>query len=213
VAAVGAALLAPAVSAGAEPDAAEPAPTFVTTEWEETSYGADGSIVSARSGTGEPPGAAGVEPAGHVTGASQTGAGARAAALRRSAIEADESAGDGCRSIRAAEVSHTALDYLPWVTTVAYKWNHGVYFCWDYPHIVYYAAGEWLSDADENFRLADWWGHGHWYEWRGADRGGHYSFRQAMVQNCLLYLCHRTEYPYVQIWINGNGAWAANTSG
>ena len=40
--------------------------------------------------------------------------------------------------------------------------------------------------------------------------GGHYSRRQGKIDNCILkWGCIGTHYPQIELWVNGNGAWAA----
>jgi hypothetical protein len=52
--------------------------------------------------------------------------------------------------------------------------------------------------------------HDYYYTWKGTPTGGHYSFRQGNVANCVLrYGCLATQYPWVRIWVNGNGAWSS----
>jgi hypothetical protein len=50
-----------------------------------------------------------------------------------------------------------------------------------------------------------------YYTWRGTTTGGHYTFRQADVGNCIArYGCLSSQYPWVRIYVNGNGAWIAD---
>jgi hypothetical protein len=201
--AVAAALLVPAGGARAAA-AKQPPPAglspFFTTGWSETTYDASGKVVAVASGTGDRA-AAGVD---------KPAAGAAIAPddLSGSAPEAVADAYSGCKSVHAYVTRYTLLGF------VAYRWNHDVYFCWSYPHITQFAANEYVSDNDGNNYVRTVYRYGYWYTWSGASNGGHYSWREAQVDNCILrYGCIGTSYPWVEIWINGNGAWASNGGG
>ena len=74
------------------------------------------------------------------------------------------------------------------------------------------APSSWLfSEIDPLFVVAwDNHGTGWWYEWRGSPTGGHYSRRQGEIDNCIFrWGCIGSHYPQIEIWVNGNGAWAA----
>ena len=68
-----------------------------------------------------------------------------------------------------------------------------------------------FTNIDPLFQV-DWDDHGTgwWYTWRGSPTGGHYSRRQGKIDNCILkWGCIGSHYPQIEIWVNGNGAWAA----
>jgi hypothetical protein len=115
-----------------------------------------------------------------------------------------------CKQVDVAEEGHT-LFYM-----TAYRFHHTVFFCWRYPRITAYHPGVYLSDVDGSY---EWRGvigsEGYWYTWRDDPHGGHYSFRQGHFENCIAPWgpCLRDEYPWVKIWINGNGAWSADRGG
>jgi hypothetical protein len=45
----------------------------------------------------------------------------------------------------------------------------------------------------------------------GSGQGGHYSFMQGRVSNCIFhYGCLGTSYPWIQLWVNGYGYWTAD---
>lgn len=115
-----------------------------------------------------------------------------------------------CKSVDVSEPSYTLFHHT------AYRFHHTIYFCYRYPRITVYHPGVYLSDVDSSY---EWRGlvasHGYWYTWRGDPRGGHFSFRQGHLENCISPWgpCIRDEYPWVRIWVNGNGAWSFDTGG
>jgi len=111
----------------------------------------------------------------------------------------------GCARVDAWVRSTTFFGFT------AYRFHQVKHWCWSYPDITSVNVGTYFSDVDPNYYVRGTWGHGWYYTWRGSSRGGHYSFRQARVENCVLhYGCIRNEYPWVEIWVNGNGAWTYN---
>lgn len=139
-----------------------------------------------------------VEGTGTVDGADRAGAPAAVEPLLTTAAS-------GCARVDAWVTSTTFLGF------VAYRFHQVKHWCWSYPHITSVNVGTYFSDVDPNYYVRGVWGHGWYYTWRGSSRGGHYSYRQARVENCILhYGCIRNEYPWVEIWVNGNGAWAYN---
>jgi len=98
---------------------------------------------------------------------------------------------------------------------VAWRYHQINHWCWSYPHITCLSIGSGFYDLDglEVVNYSDH-GYGWWYTWSGVGDGGHYAERDGSVSNCILrYGCIRTLYPYVNMWLNGNGAWAANGGG
>lgn len=165
-------------------------------EWDEVTYD-NGQVVSVKhgkdridippSGEGKPPQDGGVSIA---------------------SAEGGEGGSGNCKNVWARRVGHSLLGF------VTYKFEHWKYFCWNYPTITYVEGSHRWLDVDPNFLVRGQWGDGYWYEWRGAAHGGQTSYRQGQIENCILhYGCLGTFYPYVQIWINGNGAWTYSTSG
>lgn len=51
------------------------------------------------------------------------------------------------------------------------------------------------------------------YTWGGNGRGGHYSLRQAAMQNCVWAICLLTQYPYVKIWAHADGSYTWEVGG
>src|SRR5262249_13393928 len=55
-------------------------------------------------------------------------------------------------------------------------------------------------------------GWGNYYRWSGSGHGGHVSYRSGDWENCV-YWCFKSIYPWIEIWVNGNGAWAQDQGG
>jgi hypothetical protein len=129
----------------------------------------------------------------------------RVGSAERVVIEA--AAGSACATVDAWRRSGTLFG------ATAYVFHQVKHWCWAYPRITSVNVGSYFSDVDPNYLVRGTWGSEWFYTWRGSAQGGHYSQRQAQVENCVLhYGCLRTEYPVVEIWVNGNGAWTYNTS-
>lgn len=127
----------------------------------------------------------------------------------------EEAYGVNCKVVRASEEGR-GFSYF----NTLYRFWLANYFCWDYPRITTFSSWAYFSDL-EGIEIAGVAGGGSWYSWRGADHGGHYSLRQAHVRNCPGILgwipfgpdCTGSQYPTVEIWLNGNGAWTARSTG
>jgi hypothetical protein len=92
--------------------------------------------------------------------------------------------------------------------------HHRVYWCWSYPRVTGVNVSCW-SVVDGSYvedRGCDGWGN--YYSWRGSGHGGHVSFRSGNWGNCIWWIgCVGSIYPWVEIWVNGNGAWAQDQGG
>jgi len=185
--------LVPGQALAGAPTAADPnssAVAWETYEWDEITYDKGGQVISVKHGEGLLPQPS---PDGGVT---------------IDAAEGGEGGSGNCKNIWARRIGHSLLGF------VTYKFEHWKHFCWNYPTITYVEGGHRWLEVDPNFLVRGQWGDGYWYEWRGAAHGGQTSYRQGQIENCILhYGCLGTFYPYVQIWINGNGAWTYDTSG
>ena len=98
---------------------------------------------------------------------------------------------------------------------VAWRYRQVDHWCWQYPNITCLSIGSGFYDLDgqENVNYSDH-GYGWYYTWAGGAFGGHYAHRDGSVSNCVFrYGCIQTSYPYVDMWLNGNGAWAASGGG
>jgi hypothetical protein len=127
--------------------------------------------------------------------------------------KADCCSPDGCEYL---DVTRDIYGGLFWWT--GWDWmgtfHHSVYWCWDYPRITYFDAGCWSEVNGSVINNNGCSGYGWFYRWAGADRGGHYSFRQADWDNCVFhYGCFKGIYPWIEIWVNGNGAWTQEQGG
>jgi len=105
----------------------------------------------------------------------------------------------------------TAHDSITW--RVVWRFHQTVRWCATYPTIVESSlkVDSRFSDIDVLFVVAwDNHGTGWWYTWRGSPTGGHYSRRQGEIDNCIFkWGCIGSHYPQIEMWVNGNGAWAA----
>lgn len=198
------ALLVPA-AASARPPVPVPDPQPVTGTWApgveisytETVRDAAGQIVSQTHRDGIP--------AGATFGTAST-AGSNAPSPRRLA---------GCCSSSGSDTVSFEVTKRSWLGFVAWRYHQVDHWCWSYPQITCLTIGAGFYDLD-GFSSVNWSdnGYGWYYGWAGSATGGHYAFRQGSVSNCILkYGCVSTSYPYVEMWLNGNGAWAASGGG
>lgn len=116
------------------------------------------------------------------------------------------SGGSGCATVDAWRRSSTLFG------NTAYVFHQVKHWCWTYPNVTSVSVGTYFSSVDPNYLIGGTWGHGWHFSSAGSATGGHYSFRQARVDNCVFhYGCIRTEYPWVEIWVNSSGGWSYNT--
>ncbi len=116
----------------------------------------------------------------------------------------------GCKSVDWYESGHSAI-----FGSLLYRFHQVDYWCWSYPNITSLSIYTYISNVDgsQQYRgvisSSDYY-----YSWSGGSRGGHYSFKQAKFDNCVLkYGCIGSSYPWTKVWLNGNGAWAADDGG
>lgn len=134
--------------------------------------------------------------------------GSRSASGPLGRVDFELTSASGCATVDAWRTKYTLLGF------VAYRFHQTKQWCWSYPRITSVNVGTYMSDVDPNYILRGVSGYGWFYTWAGSGEGGHYSYRQAQVENCVLgYGCLGTTYPWVEIWVNGNGAWSANWGG
>jgi hypothetical protein len=112
----------------------------------------------------------------------------------------------GCRKVRYWHTGHSLLG------RTLYRLHQVKRWCWRYPHITSLDISTDITDVDncciQYDGLVAGASQNYYYTWRAALDGGHFSYRKGQVGNCVLrYGCLSTWYPWVQIWINGNGAW------
>lgn len=116
----------------------------------------------------------------------------------------------GCRTVDAYRIGRTALGF------VAYKFHHVKRWCWVYPRVTSFSSSVYVSNVDPNY---DYRGlvsaSGSFYTWCcGTTTSGHNSIRQGRFDNCPVILfsgCIRREYPWVRIWVRGDGTYTYRT--
>ena len=113
-----------------------------------------------------------------------------------------------CYTVDKHRTAHDAITRV-----VVWRFHHKAHWCAIYPAIDENSltVDSFFSNVDPLFQV-DWDDHGTgwWYTWRGSQAGGHYSRRQGKIDNCILkWGCIGTHYPQIELWVNGNGAWAA----
>jgi hypothetical protein len=99
---------------------------------------------------------------------------------------------------------------------VVWQFHQVKHWCWSYPRITALSVGSYFSNVDWSSAVVNWddHGYGYYYTWSGSNIGGHYSYRQGSVSNCVFRIgCLGTAYPQVEIWVNGNGAWLGKGGG
>lgn len=113
-----------------------------------------------------------------------------------------------CRTLSVARIHRTFLGF------VAFKFWQRKRWCWRYPKVVSVQTSTYLTNVDPNYEfegvVSAW---GNWYTWCcGNTRSGHVSFREGKVKNCVLRIgCVGTYYPWVKIFVHGNGGYAYQT--
>jgi hypothetical protein len=131
------------------------------------------------------------------------------ASAKRLARLADCCSSSGCDAVEVTR-DITGDLFGDWIGT----FHHRVYWCWSYPRITGVNVDCW-STVDGSFindNGCDGWGG--YYHWSGSRRGGHVSFRQGDWDNCVFgWGCFGNIYPWIEIWVNGNGAWAQDQGG
>jgi hypothetical protein len=113
----------------------------------------------------------------------------------------------------AVDVVRNVNSWLSWQTLA--KFHHRVYWCWSYPRITGVNVSCYASS------VLGWMGvvyhgcggGGSYYNWAGSGQGGHYSFRQGSFQQCAFGNCTTYRYPWIKVWVNGNGAWTQTQDG
>jgi hypothetical protein len=99
---------------------------------------------------------------------------------------------------------------------VVWRFHQVKHWCWSYPRITSVSVGSHFSNVDGISSVVNYDNHGYgfYYTWAGSTVGGHYSYRQGSVSNCVFRIgCIGTAYPQIEIWVNGNGAWTARGGG
>jgi hypothetical protein len=124
-------------------------------------------------------------------------------------VTGGESYASGCKTV---DVARTGWDIFH--LDVVYRFHQRKSWCWDYPRITWRYVSVYVTDVDPNMEYRGVVNAaGNYYPWCCRNRySGHYSMRQGKFENCILWFpCTRTEYPWVKIWVRGNGTWKADT--
>jgi len=90
------------------------------------------------------------------------------------------------------------------------NFHHRVYWCWTYPRITGVNVSCYATDLSQWFgvQFNGCGGGGYYYSWAGSSKGGHYSLRQGDFSQCIPSVaCSAHVNPWIQLWVNGNGAW------
>ncbi len=107
----------------------------------------------------------------------------------------------GCREIDIAKDGNSFLFH-----SLVYRWHHSKRWCWSNGRITGVWSSAYATNMDGNWyyrRLAA--SAGYFY---GSNQSGHYSFREAEMENCVLkYGCIGSEYPWVKIWVHGDSSY------
>jgi hypothetical protein len=112
----------------------------------------------------------------------------------------------GCKVVRAWHTQQSLLG------RTLYRFHQVKRFCWRYPHITFINTAIDITDVDNccvRFEgLVEGASQNYYYTWKSVADGGHFSYRKGQVGNCILrWGCLATWYPWVTLWVNGNGAW------
>jgi hypothetical protein len=112
----------------------------------------------------------------------------------------------GCRNIDVTRDIQSSI--VPFHFDRLGDFHHFVHWCWVYPRITEFYSFCWSNVQGWAVNDRGCESAGYWYDWRGDDHGGRYSFQQANWGNCIFrWGCFNEIDPYINIWINGNGTW------
>ncbi len=215
------ALLVPGAAAAKKP-APPPAATWasgVEISYTETVRDGAGQIVSQTHRDGLQPGSVFGSPGGgaslagsDLADATSIDAGSDLAAAQRPTARRLSSC---CSSSGSDTVEFTVTKWSISSVFVAWRYQQVSHWCWQYPNITCFDARGNFYNVDPNGQVRyDNNGYGWYYTWAGGPFGGHYAHREGRVDNCILrYGCIGSYYPYVDMWVNGNGAWTASGGG
>jgi hypothetical protein len=179
--------------AGPSPATTPPAPqaTWKDSGWTWTHTDTAGNVLWTRSGTA-------AERPAFASGAPDDAATADGQAVPEAGASAS-----GCNAV------DETLTWSSLISTLA-VFHHRVYWCWSYPRITGVSVSCYSTNVDQLVTNLGCGGSGNYYTWSGSPQGGHYSFRQGAYKNCVPRLgCLAAAYPWIRIWVNGNGAWTS----
>jgi hypothetical protein len=121
----------------------------------------------------------------------------------------------GCCSSGGSDTVQFTVTKYTLLGNVAWRYYQVDHWCWQYPNITCLSIGSGFTNVDgqQSVNYGDH-GYGWYYTWAGGSSGGHYAHRDGSVSNCIFkWGCISTSYPYVDMWLNGNGAWSASGGG
>jgi hypothetical protein len=211
------ALAVPAAAAAARP-APPPAAGWgpgVQISYTETVRDSAGTIVSQTHRDGIQPGSLFGSPGGaaSLVGSSLPNATAIDAGSDLGAVRASARRLSACCSSGGSDTVDFTVTKSSWSSFfVAFRYHQVNHWCWQYPNITCMNVSSGFYDVDPSGQVRyDGNGYGWYYTWAGGPFGGHYSHRDGKIDNCILrYGCIGSYYPYVDMWVNGNGAWTAS---
>jgi len=212
-------LVPPVASAKPAPPAAATWARGVEISYTETVRDSAGSIVSQTHRDGIEPGSLFGSPGGgaSLTGSSLGDATAVDAGSDLNAVQqpAPRRLSACCSSGGSDTVDFTVTKWSWTGVFLAWRYHQVNHWCWQYPNITCFYAASNFYDVDPSGQVRyDSNGYGWYYTWAGGPFGGHYSHRDGKIDNCILrYGCIGSYYPYVDVWVNGNGAWTASGGG
>lgn len=119
------------------------------------------------------------------------------------------SSASGCLSVDAWRNKYTLLGFL------AYRWHQTKYFCWSRGAVNSVSVGSYVSNNDgTNCYRGLLSQDANFFSWNGNSHGGHYSIRQAIMENCVpVFGCLSTSNPFVTIRAYANGTWTYEVGG
>ena len=108
----------------------------------------------------------------------------------------------GCREIDIAKDGKSFL-----FNSLVYRWHHSKRWCWSNGRVTGVWSSAYATNMDANWYYRGLAGStGYFY---GSNQSGHYSFREAEMENCVLkYGCIGSEYPWIKIWVRGDGSYS-----
>ena len=114
-------------------------------------------------------------------------------------------AASGCRELDVVKESRSFL-----FGSLVYRWHQTKRWCWSNGRITSVIVGSFATNVDPNWSYRGLAGSIGYFT--GANQSGHYSFRQARMENCILkWGCVGSEYPWVKIWVRGDGGYSTQT--
>ena len=107
----------------------------------------------------------------------------------------------GCREIDIVKEGSSFL-----FRTTVYKWHQHKRWCWANGRVTGVWTSAYATNMDANWYYRGLAGSAGYFF--GPNQSGHYSFRQAKMENCVLkYGCIGSEYPWIKIWVEGDGGY------